>query len=286
MWAATIRRGIRRLNAAYLVRPSYIPLGRYAAVVTRDGHRLHLVAEDLSVTPTLALTGQWEPRVASLLRRLLRPGDRVVEGGANVGAHTIPMADRIGPRGRIDAFEPLPDFHPLLERSLGVNRVADRVVLHQAALLDRAGPVEILLDPVMLGSGHLAMEHVSARYSRRVAAQATTLDAALADDGGRPVDLIRLDVEGTEMLALRGAEGVIRRSPRLSIVMEWSPEMLRSRGDPAAEAAWLAGFGFRFWRVMGRHWSTPWRGHALVPVAVEALAGLPHGEVLARREPP
>lgn len=273
---------LRRLRARRLARPAYVPLGRHAVAVTRDGHRIHLLADDLSVTPTMALTGAWEPHVASLLRRLLRPGMLVAEGGANVGCHTLVMAEALGARGRLHAFEPLPDFRPLLEQTLVANRLADRVVLHEAALLDRVRPIELLLDPTMLGSGHLAMVHASDRYSRRVAAQATTLDVALAAQGDRPLDLIRLDIEGSEALALRGAEATIRRSPRLRIVMEWSPPMLAARCDPAEAAAWLAGLGFRFWRI-GRH---GWRGHALHPVPAASLAALPHGEILASRADP
>jgi FkbM family methyltransferase len=282
MLADRLGRLLRRLRARRLARPAYVALGRYGAAVTRDGHRIHLLADDLSLTPTVALTGVWEPHVASLLRRLLRPGMLVAEGGANVGCHTLVMAEAIGPAGRLHAFEPVPDFPPLLERTLAANRLAARVVLHERALLDRVRPIELLLDPTMLGSGHLAMVHASTRYSRRVAAQATTLDAALAAEGDRPLDLLRLDIEGSEALALHGAEATIRRSPRLRIVMEWSPPMLAARCDPAAEAAWLAGLGFRFWRI-GRH---GWRGHALHPVPAASLADLPHGELLASRDPP
>jgi FkbM family methyltransferase len=281
MLAELLRSALRRRRARRFNRVPYVPLGRYGVVVTRSGHRIFVLAEDLLITPGLVLAGHWEPHVGALLASLLRPGDRVVEGGANVGCHTIPMAERIGPAGRIDAFEPVPDFLPLLRRSLAANRIAAEVVLHQAALLDRAGEVEIVQDPLESGSGHLALPQAQARYSRRIAARATTLDAELAGDGGRPVDLIRLDLEGAETLALRGAAAVLRRSPRLAIVMEWSPVMLGSRCDPAAEAAWLAALGFRFWRIR-----TGWRGYRLEPVEASALPQLPHGELLARRQPP
>ncbi len=281
MDAETLRRALRRLDAMRLARPAFVPLGRFAAVVTRDGHRLLLMAEDLSVTPGLALTGRWEPPVAALLRRLLRPGALVAEGGANIGAHTIPMAERIGPAGRLHAFEPVPELLPLLERNLAFNRVAAQVTLHAAALTAQPGPVELLQDPTHQGSAHLAFEGAAPRYARRIAARAMTLDAVLEGEP-RPLDLLRLDVEGAETLALRGAEAVLRRSPRVAVVMEWSPVMLRSRCDPAEEAAWLAALGFRFWRVL----PSPWRGFRLEPVEPAAMAALPHGEVLARRDAP
>jgi len=273
---------LRRLDTMRPGRAAFVAHGRHATVVTARGHRLLVLAEDLSVTPDLALTGRWEPQVAALLRRLLRPGNRVLEGGANVGAHTIPMADWIGPTGRLDAFEPVPDFRPLLERNLAYNNVAAQVTLHEACLLDREGAVELSQDPLHAGSAHLAFAGSPSHYGRRIPARAITLDAALAATGGPPPDLIRLDIEGAEMLALRGGEAALRAAPHLSIVMEWSPAMLAARCDPAAEAAWLAGLGFRFWRIR----FALWRGYRLEEVSAADMAGLPHGEVLARRTPP
>lgn len=243
---------------------------------------LMVMAEDLSVTPALALGGTWEPHVGTLLRDLLRPGQVVVEGGANLGYHTVMMAARIGPSGVLHAFEPVPDFWPLLEANTVNNGVADRVRLHPAALLETPRTIEIVQDPAFGGSGAVATEEVGARYARRIAAEATTLDAVLRD--GRPVDLIRLDVEGTEMLALRGAAAVLQRSPTLRIVMEWSPPMLAKRGDLAGEVAWLAGQGFRFWRIQPR--MALFTRHRLEEVTAGDLPGLPHGDLLASRQDP
>lgn len=265
-------------------RPTFAPLGRFAVSIARDGRVFHVLAEDLSVTPTLAVHGEWEPHVAALLRRILRPGQRAVEAGANIGYHTVGMASAIGPAGRLDSFEPVPELRRLIELNLLANGVLDRVRLRPEALLDHGGPIAMLQDPWMAGSAHVAVEHADGRYARRIDAIATTLDSALAGDDGRPVDLIRLDIEGTEMLALRGAQAVLARSPRLRLVFEWSPIMLASRCDPAREAAWLAEQGFRFWRIL--RGGPPWRRFTLSPVDATALPRLPHGELLASRDDP
>jgi FkbM family methyltransferase len=275
---------IRRLNALRLTRPSFVNLGRYSVVINRDGRMIFTMSDDLSLTPRLAVYGEWEGRVVGVLRRLLRPGDLVVEGGANIGCHTLVIAEAIGPTGRLYAFEPLPDLLPLLEINLShLNReYSAEVKVRNLALLDHEGPIEMLLDPLFLGSGHLGIPHASHRYSRRVSAQATTIDVALAEEGTRPVSLIRLDIEGSEILALRGAEETIRRSPALRIVMEWLPIMLRPRSDPMEGVAWLSSRGFRFWRIK----SSAWRSHRLEPVPSEALPTLPHCEIVASRDDP
>jgi FkbM family methyltransferase len=274
----------RRLKAWRFTRPRFVNLGRYSVAINRDGRMIFMMTEDLSLTPSLALYGVWEQRVVSALHRLLRPGDLVVEGGANIGCHTLVMAEAIGPSGRLYAFEPLPDLFPLLELNLRLtnSKRYAQVELRNLALLDHEGPIEMLLDPLFFGSGHLAIPNASHRYSRRISAQSTTIDAALIEEGARPVSLIRLDIEGSEILALRGAEETIRRSPSLKIVMEWSPIMLRSRSNPVEGAAWLSSLGFRFWSIE----RSAWRSHSLQPVSGEALPRLPHGEIIASRHDP
>jgi len=275
---------IRRLHASRFNRPSFVNLGRYSVTINRDGRVVFMMSEDLSLTPSLALNGVWEEHVVGVLRRLLRPGDLVVEGGSNIGCHTLVMAEAIGPTGRLYAFEPLPDLFSLLQLNLGfMSRMhCAEVNLRNLALLDNEGPIEMLLDPLFFGSGHLAIPHASPNYSRRISAQSTTIDAALTREGTRPVSLIRLDIEGSEILALRGAEGAIRRSPALKIVMEWSPIMLRARSDPMEGAAWLSSLGFRFWRIE----PSAKRSHRLEPVPSEALPTLSHGEIVASRDDP
>jgi hypothetical protein len=94
---------------------------------------------------------------------------------------------------------------------------------------------------------------------------AVTLDAALAESP--PLDLLRMDAEGSEPQVLRGAEALLRRSPRLRIVTEWSTPMMSTRSDLGTTIAWLGGLGFRFWRIGA--------AAGLEPVAAEALPGLP-----------
>jgi FkbM family methyltransferase len=255
----------------------YCYLGGHRAVArTHLGHKIFLDTRDIGITPHLALDGRWEPEVEAVLMRLLRPGQQVAEVGANMGYHTLTMAEVIGAGGRLHSFEANPEVLPLLRATLAVNGLTGRVVLHPEAALDTPGTVEFSSDPDHIGSGHLAFPHEARNYSRRVTVPAVTLDAALA--GGPPLDLLRMDAEGSEPQVLRGAEALLRRSPALRIVTEWSPRMMAPRADLGALIGWLGGMGFRFWH------NTAAAGLEAVPA--EALPGLPHAELLLARAIP
>jgi FkbM family methyltransferase len=279
--AITLQAVLRRIRLGKLPPPPARPAQPYcylggdrALALTHRGQMIYLDTRDLGLTPHIAVHGTWEMDVEAVLGRLLRRGDHVAEVGANMGYHTLAMAEAVGPEGHIDSFEANPVVLPLLRATIAVNGFAGRVTLHPVAALDAPGEVSFSSDPEHIGSGHLAHELEAANYSRRATVPAVTLDAALA--GMPALDLLRMDAEGSEPQVLRGAAALIGRSPGLRILTEWSAPMMAVRSDLSALVAWLGGeLGFGFWRVA--------KGGVLEPVPAENLPGLPHGDLLMMR---
>ncbi|WP_169747426.1 FkbM family methyltransferase [Belnapia moabensis] len=254
----------------------YLGGGR-ALALTHRGQMIYLDTRDLGLTPHIAVHGTWEMDVEAVLGRLLRRGDRVAEVGANMGYHTLTMAEAVGPEGQVHSFEANPAVLPLLRATIAVNGFGGRVTLYPVAALDAPGDVSFSSDPEHIGSGHLAFEGEAANYSRRVTVPAVTLDAALA--ALPSIQLLRMDAEGSEPRVLRGAAELIARSPGLRIVTEWSAPMMAVRSDLGALIAWLGGeLGFGFWRVA--------KGGMLEKVPADSLPGLPHGDLVMMRPAP
>lgn len=276
----SLRAVLRRIMPAPPARTKqpycYLGGGR-ALALTHRGQMIYLDTRDHGITPHIAIHGTWETEVESVLGQLLRHGDRVAEVGANMGYHTLAMAEAVGTEGQVHSFEANPEVLPLLRATIAVNGFGERVTLHPVAALDTTGEVGFSSDPEHIGSGHLAAEDEAANYSRRVMVPAVTLDAELADLPS--IELLRMDAEGSEPQVLRGAAGLIARSPGLRIVTEWSAPMMARRCDLGALIAWLDGeLGFSFWRVA--------KGGALETVPAERLPDLPHGDLVMMREAP
>lgn len=263
-------------------RPPAVFLGDRILAWTESRRRILLMPDDIDLTPSILEDGRWEWQVAATLRRLLAPGMRVADVGANIGAHTLVMADAVGPSGQVHAFEAHPVLAGLLADSVAMNGLGGVVTVHGgAAILDRdGGEVVLAAAERHRGSGHVVPARAApgheAAYPQRLAVPARTLDAALAGLGA--LDLLRMDVEGSEPLALRGAVGLIARSPRLRLLMEWSVPMMASRADVGALVAWLAGLGFRAWRI------EPDASLCAIPDA--ALGALPHADLVFARDDP
>ncbi len=131
----------------------------------------------------------------------LKPGLIVYDVGANVGYYTL-LAARYCPAGRIFAFEPLPSNVELLKRHVDLNGVR-HAVIHECAVSNREGEALFRAGPTN------AMGHLASQGDMRV--RVSTLDAMIERGEIMEPDLIKMDIEGGEVDAVRGAMALLRR---------------------------------------------------------------------------
>ena len=271
------------IRSATSGRPVSIFLGDRVLTHTHRNEPIYLVPRDLDLTPSILLHGSYETHVERVLAAALRPGDTVIDVGANVGYHTLAIAAAVGPQGRVHAFEANPEVMRLLQATMFLNKLSNwlgegRVTLHEKAALDKSGTITLASAPAHYGSGHVITDGSSdygAEYSTRVEVPAVALDDAIVEG---PVELIHMDIEGSEPLALRGAQAIIERSPNLKIITEWSVPMMGTRADVGGCVAWLADRGFRFWRVEVTG--------SLTPLGRSEVLAQPHCDLFLSRQDP
>lgn len=158
-----------------------------------------------------------------LLRRILVPGAVVVDAGANVGIYSQFLARCVGPTGFVHSFEPSPDN---FKRLSAATRELSNVRLTQAAVGERSGQTKLYV------SDKLNVDHRAYKAegdSRRVG---PTEMVALNDyfKPGQRVDLIKMDIQGYELHALRGAQRVLQENPDIKLLLEFWPFGLKQAG--------------------------------------------------------
>jgi FkbM family methyltransferase len=208
--------------------------------VPAQGFRFRVDTRDLYIAPWLAANGVWEPHVTALLQRLLAPGMTFVDVGANIGYHTVLASARVGPGGRVVAFEPDPHNATLLEANVALNGCAN-VTVERKALSDEAGTATLYLAP------DNQMDHrIWDDEGRRPAGaiEKIRLDAYVGQRG-LTMDVLKVDTQGVDLMVLKGAGDLLARE-RLVVVVEFWPEGLERQGqDPRALPALLTAHGFR-----------------------------------------
>lgn len=172
----------------------------------------------------------------------LRPGDVVVDAGANIGWYSL-LLDRLAPAGvTIYAFEPDPLNFELLAGNLERNGAAG-VVPVRKALDEREGRRPLFLYPDKNRGRHSLVELPGAEGTVEVPATTLARFWKEREVGDRPLRLLKVDVEGFELRALRGAGRLLDRCGL--VVTEYVPDLLRRAGtDPGELLETLAERGF------------------------------------------
>jgi FkbM family methyltransferase len=194
----------------------------------------------------------WNPEEYEAFRRVVKPGATVLDIGANLGAYTVLLAQWVGASGRVHAFEPAPSARAGLTRHLHLNGIRDRVVVHPEAVSDRPGTARFRAVG-MQGDNRL----LGSDTTDGIDVTTTTIDEFCSASAIRP-SFIKLDVEGAELQALRGARSTIASAGgAVGLFVEIHPHLWPAFGYSRADLeAELQHQGLRLERLDGQ--PDPW----------------------------
>ncbi len=184
------------------------PLGNYQQYEVPDIGRFFVDNIGDMVKQGIINGDVWEPHVVELLERHVEPGSVVIEVGAHIGTHTVPIAQWVGPHGRVYAFEPQRKIFRELHHNLALNGLTNVVPLRFA--VGAGEPRIIEMNPATPGN-----EAGTGVGTGGDPAELRTLDSFEFE----AVSLVKIDVEHYENEVLDGAIETIRRS-RPAVVLE------------------------------------------------------------------
>lgn len=247
--------------AAAIIRK--LPVGRYRAMNCLPRRlvpfRMPLPAEfgrmafrcDLrdSISREVCFTGRYEPQETALAKAILKPGMAFVDVGANWGYFTLLAAHRVGPLGRVVSLEPDPRMFAWLRNNLALNGL-DHVVTLPVAAAAAEGTTALAGYDETSGNFGLSRlsDHPGSGPVFRVAS--CSLDGLLEGLAWPTVDLLKMDIEGAEGLALAGLERSLTRRRIRRILLELHPAQLAEGGQTAWNAIEpLRRAGYRAWRI-------------------------------------
>lgn len=175
--------------------------------------------------------GTYEPELAAAARVFVQPGMTVYDVGANIGYVSLLLAHHVRPNGKVFAFEALPANAERIHRNVALNALESRITLVEAAVAERGGEITFFVhESVGMGKAAGSAGRREEQYQAEIKVAALSLDEFVYEQGNPPPDLVKMDIEGGEVLALPGMK---------RILSDYHPILfLELHGPESEQAAW------------------------------------------------
>lgn len=175
--------------------------------------------------------GTYESELQIVAADLLRDGMVAYDVGANIGYISLLLARAVGGSGRVVSFEALPANLDRLQENVELNNLQSRVKIVPAAVIDDQKQVEFLVGPSGgMGKAQGSAGRTEFQYREKILVQGISLDQFVYQDGNDIPDLVKLDIEGGEVLALPGMWRILKEARPIVL--------LELHGEQAAKVAW------------------------------------------------
>ncbi len=240
-WADRANRGLRRheLVMEFLRSQEFIQKHRLSSlkVIEIKGLEMYVDAEDSCVGKPISQHLPYEPHVTAVLNKEFKNDSVFLDIGANMGWFTMQAAVKIK-KGKIIAVEPNPNNLQLLYRSVIANQL-NNIQVYPYAATEENGWLQLSF---VQSNGFVELPTTINATTHYV--QGVNLDELLQNEPR--IDIVKIDVEGHELLALKGLQKTLARCRPL-LVTEFHPAMLKAHGglEPIDYLNWIAGAGYQ-----------------------------------------
>lgn len=198
-----------------------------APIRTRYGNRITLRCDQF-LERYIYTWGTWQEFETRLLLACLKPGDVFVDVGANIGHFTLAAARKVGATGHVYAVEATPPTMERLTRHVLMNKL-ENVTLCACAVADRTGTVKIGVPQAdNFGANTIRTSNGGDAWD----VPCETLDSIL---GVGRVNLMKIDIEGAELLALKGAQKLLNSPSPPALILEIYDKWIEELGGTFEE---------------------------------------------------
>ena len=175
--------------------------------------------------------GTYEGELQAAIADFVHTGMVTYDVGANIGYISLMLARVVREKGKVYAFEALPDNINRLRKNISLNHLEEIIEIVPSAVIDERKTIEFLVGPSDgMGKAAGSAGRTEFDYPRKFLVSGISLDQFVYQDGNPPPDLVKLDIEGGEVLALPGMRRTLNNiKPTI---------FLELHGKKAAEITW------------------------------------------------
>jgi FkbM family methyltransferase len=217
---------------------------------TKDGITMYLNPSDKAVSYYLSMDGVWEPYETELMKGFFKNNTNFIDIGAHIGYYSL-LGASIVTKGRVISFEPEKENFRILQKNVAINNFKN-ITLSDHAISDKRDTVDLYLsNEGNTGDNRFFADNFRKipEKRKRVKITTITLDEFLVADGMKP-DIIKMDIQGSEALALKGMKKTIHEADSLMLFTEFWPQGILINGDsPRTFLQSLSDNGFEIYEI-------------------------------------
>jgi len=201
----------------------------YPCVITIYGTKIYFHKNDQVISRYLVYDRCYEFEISEYVRKKITKKMNVVDIGANIGYYSVLFSKWTENQSKIYVFEPEPENFNLLLKNILVNNCKNVIPINKA-VSDKDGKAILSLSDDNKGDNTIIDFKIKDNQSRinKVEIQCTKLDSVISSS--ETINLIKMDVQGAEMLALKGMTQTIKNNKNLILITEFWPYAIKKSG--------------------------------------------------------
>jgi len=242
------------LRAVFRIAKKFFPNNSLLKQVSLDGIK-YLVWANEDIGKKLILLRSFEKNETDAFKSLIKPGDVCLDVGGNVGYFTLNFAKQVGVAGKVFVFEPIRRNALIIQLGAEINGYAKNVEVVHTAVSNKAGSVSITIPSVDGAYAYIGQDDDASVSSVDELVDCITLDDFLVEHGLIGADIVKIDVEGAELLVLEGGASLFSSNthqPRI-VMVELVDEFLNRYDASIAKVMDLmASYGYKSYYAASR----------------------------------
>lgn len=239
---------------------------------------------DNFIGKVVAKNGVYEPFESKTILENIKEGDQVINVGANIGYHSLLMANKVGPKGAVYAFEPDPESYSILKKNISANHFKN-IKAFPIALSSKKEKKTLFLSKVNFGDNRLFKHENEKVIGGSVIINADSLDNILKRERSyRKIQLIKIDTQGYEPFVVAGASRLLKRDKPLLFLEYWPYGYRRIRADEKAMIDFLNKIYGNIYMVDNRYGSIYRTNYQYIKRYCEQVNGTLYCDVLFKKE--
>ena len=190
---------------------------------------MYLDKNDMVISRTIAHEKEWEPEETKFLKSVIKKGSNVVDIGAHIGYFTLLFSKWVGKKGKVFSFEPDVNNFKFLSKNILANQ-SKNVTVFNKAISNKDETTYLYLNSENTGDNRILDFYVDDLDSSRekIKVECVRLDSVIPTD--QRIDVIKIDVQGAEMLVLQGMDTFLTNSLEQYMLIEFWPFAIEKSG--------------------------------------------------------